>query len=124
MPRDYYEVLGVAKDATPDVIKKAYKKAARKFHPDLNPDNPEAEASFKEASEAYNVLSDDEKRRIYDQYGHDGLNSRGFDPGFSNVNVQDIFESLFGRGGFGDIFGARRQSNHRILLHAIAIRHK
>jgi len=108
VPRDYYEVLGVARDASTDAIKKAYKKAARKFHPDLNPDNPEAEASFKEASEAYDVLQDDEKRQVYDQYGHEGLKGRGFDPGFSNVNVQDIFESLFGGrggGGFGDFFG-------------------
>lgn len=102
MARDYYEVLGLERDASIDTIKKAYKKAARQFHPDLNRDDPSAEAKFKEASEAYEVLRDDEKRRIYDQYGHDGLKGRGFDPGFTNV--QDIFESLFG-GGFGDFFG-------------------
>ena len=91
--RDYYEVLGVSRDAGEAEIKKAYKKAARKYHPDLNPDNAEAEAKFKEASEAYDVLSTAEKRQIYDQYGHDGLNQRGFDPGFADMS--DIM-SMFG----------------------------
>ena len=69
MARDYYEVLGVAKSANKQEIKKAYRKLAMQFHPDRNPDDPDAESKFKEASEAYEVLSDDEKRRIYDQFG-------------------------------------------------------
>ncbi|MCO4746928.1 MAG: molecular chaperone DnaJ [Proteobacteria bacterium] len=101
MPRDYYEVLGVARDADGKVIKKAYRKLAMKHHPDRNPDNPEAEAKFKEASEAYEVLSSDEKRRVYDQYGHDGLKGRGFDPNFTDMG--DIFSAFSGM--FGDLFG-------------------
>ena len=106
MPRDYYEVLGVERTASATEIKKAFKKAARKYHPDLNQE-PGAEEKFKEATEAYDVLSDDEKRRIYDQYGHEGLKGRGMGPDFTHVNVQDIFESLFG-GGFADLFGGGR----------------
>lgn len=103
MPRDYYEVLDVERTASATEIKKAFKKAARKYHPDLNQEEG-AEARFKEASEAYDVLSDDEKRRIYDQFGHDGLKGRGMGPDFSHANMQDILESLFG-GAFGDFFG-------------------
>ena len=105
MPRDYYEILGVSRDAQDAEIKKAYKKAARTFHPDLNPDDAGAEAKFKEASEAYEVLSTAEKRQVYDQYGHDGLNSRGFDPGFTDMgDIMSMFGDMFG-GGFGDLFG-------------------
>ena len=104
MARDYYEVLGVSRDAGEAEIKKAYKKAARKYHPDLNPDNAEAEAKFKEASEAYDVLSTAEKRQIYDQYGHDGLNQRGFDPGFADLGPGLLWE----RGEVKHVFyGAR-----------------
>ena len=98
MPRDYYEVLGVSKTSSAKEIKKAYRKLAMQYHPDRNPDNAEAEAKFKEASEAYAVLSDDEQRSRYDQYGHAGLkNGGGGFGGFSSP--EDIF------GQFGDIFG-------------------
>ncbi|MCE9583045.1 MAG: molecular chaperone DnaJ [Planctomycetes bacterium] len=96
--RDYYEILGVPKQAALDEIKKSYRQAALKFHPDRNPGDREAESRFKEAAEAYEVLSDTEKRARYDQYGHDGLAAGGFGPrGFSSS--EDIFEA------FGDIFG-------------------
>lgn len=106
MPRDYYEVLGVARDASGTDVKKAYRKAALKYHPDRNPDNPEAEAKFKEVSEAYEVLSSDEKRRIYDQFGHNGLRGRGFEPNFTDVG--DIFQHFSDIFGFGDLFGFGR----------------
>ena len=101
MKRDYYEVLGVGRDADAGSVKKAYRQLAMKYHPDKNPDNQEAEESFKEAAEAYEVLSDAKKRATYDQYGHEGLSSQGFSRGFSSY--QDIF-SQFGD-VFGDIFG-------------------
>jgi molecular chaperone DnaJ len=96
--RDYYEILGVSKSATQDEIKKAYRKLAIQFHPDKNPDNPEAEDKFKEAAEAYEVLSNAEKRQRYDQFGHQGLGGNG---GYSGggMNMEDIFSQ------FGDIFG-------------------
>ncbi|NCC83625.1 MAG: molecular chaperone DnaJ [Clostridia bacterium] len=108
--RDYYEVLGVAKNATEEELKKAYRKTAKKFHPDLNPDNAEAEAKFKEANEAYAVLSDPEKRQRYDQFGHAGVDQQGFDPsGFGGFeDLGDIFSQFFG-GGFGGR-GASRQN--------------
>jgi molecular chaperone DnaJ len=99
--RDYYEVLGVNKQASDEEIKKAYRKLAIQYHPDRNPDNKEAEAKFKEATEAYEVLSSNEKRKLYDQYGFAGVDGAGgpsFDP-----NAFRGFEDLFGN-GFGDIF--------------------
>jgi molecular chaperone DnaJ len=81
--RDYYEVLGVDRNADEATIKKAYRKLAMQYHPDKNPDNKEAEEKFKEASEAYEVLSDKEKRQIYDQYGHSGLENKFGGAGFS-----------------------------------------
>ncbi|WP_462325349.1 molecular chaperone DnaJ [Desulfoplanes sp.] len=98
--RDYYEVLGVANGAPKEEIKKAYRKMALKYHPDRNPDDPEAEAMFKEAAEAYEVLGDDAKRQRYDQFGHAGLGDNGYE-GFSST--EDVF-SAFGD-IFGDIFG-------------------
>lgn len=104
--RDYYEVLGVSKGASKDDIKKAYRKLAIKFHPDKNPDNKKAEESFKEASEAYEVLGDEKKRQAYDQFGFAGVEGMGGGPGgaqdFSTV-FRD-FEDIFG--DFGDIFGS------------------
>ncbi|MFD2248258.1 molecular chaperone DnaJ [Pontibacter ruber] len=94
--RDYYEVLGVAKGASQEEIKKAYRKLAIKYHPDKNPDDHTAEDKFKEAAEAYEVLSDDQKRARYDQFGHQGMNG-GF--GGGGMNMEDIFSQ------FGDIFG-------------------
>jgi molecular chaperone DnaJ len=106
--QDYYRILGVAKNATPEDIKKAYRKLALKYHPDRNPGNKEAEERFKEAAEAYEVLHDPEKRRLYDLYGHEGVSSTGFTGfhDFSDIfrSFSDIFEDLFGFGGFG---GAR-----------------
>lgn len=96
--RDYYEVLGVDKSAAQEEIKKAYRKIAIKYHPDKNPDNPQAEEMFKEAAEAYEVLSNPEKKQRYDQFGHQGVNGGGF--GGGGMNMEDIFSQ------FGDIFGS------------------
>lgn len=109
--RDYYEVLGVDKNADDAEIKKAYRVLAKKYHPDMNPDDPEAEAKFKEASEAYAVLSDAEKRKQYDQFGHAAFDggaggAGGFD--FSGADFSDIFSDLF---GFGDLFGGGRRAS-------------
>ena len=99
--RDYYEVLGVSKTATKDEIKKGYRKLAVQYHPDKNPGNKEAEDKFKEATEAYEILSDEQKRQIYDQYGFAGLEGMGGGGGYSHAYSD--FSDLFG-GGFGDIF--------------------
>jgi molecular chaperone DnaJ len=104
--RDYYEVLGIGKDASADEIKRVYRRLAMKYHPDKNPDDKEAEAKFKECAEAYEVLSDQAKRQRYDQYGHEGLRGAGMHD-FSRMNVEDIF-SMFGFDDFfGGIFGGR-----------------
>ena len=103
--RDYYEVLGVSRNATDEEIKKAYRKKAIQYHPDKNPGNKEAEEKFKEAAEAYDVLSNKDKRAKYDQFGHAGLDGQAgpdFSGGFGNLN--DILRDLFG-GGFGGGFG-------------------
>jgi molecular chaperone DnaJ len=110
--QDFYELLGVAKGASTDDIRSAFRKLALKYHPDRNPGDKEAERKFKEISEAYDVLSDDQKRRLYDQYGHEGLKGQARRD-YQNASVQDIFEAfgdIFGGGGgdasiFGDFFG-------------------
>lgn len=111
--RDYYEILGVQKNASSDEIKKAYRKKAIQFHPDKNPGDKEAEEKFKEAAEAYEVLSDNQKRQRYDQYGHAGVggaSSGGFGGGMSMDDIfshfGDIFGGHFGGGGFGGGFGS------------------
>ena len=97
---DYYEILGVSRNATKVEIKKAYRKLAMKYHPDKNPGDKEAEEKFKLISEAYQVLSDDEKRAIYDRYGKEGLEGRGFKPKTNFEDIFDMFNEIFG-GGFG-----------------------
>ena len=111
-PRDYYDVLGVDRSASDAEIKKAYRKLAMANHPDRNPDDASAEARFKEASEAYSVLSDGNKRSTYDRFGHSGLSGAGMNPGFNNSeeifsHFSDLFGDLFGFGG-GGRGGARR----------------
>ena len=100
--RDYYEILGVARDSSEKDIKKAYRRVAMKFHPDRNPDDKDSEEKFKEASEAYEILSDSQKRAAYDQYGHDAVSGNAGAGGFGggNGNFSDIFGDVF-----GDIFG-------------------
>ncbi len=128
--RDFYEILGVEKGADKAAIKKAYRKVAIKFHPDKNPDDPAAEEKFKEAAEAYEVLSDDNKRARYDQYGHAGMGGAAGGGGFGGggMNMEDIFSNFGdvfggGGGGFGDFFGGggggqrqRKGTNLRIKL--------
>lgn len=99
--RDYYEVLGVSKTATADEIKKAYRKVALQFHPDRNPDNKAAEEKFKEAAQAYEILSHTEKKTKYDQFGHGGMGGNGGFGGGGGMNMEDIFSN------FGDVFGDR-----------------
>ncbi len=107
--RDYYEVLGVAKDADENNIKKAFRRLARELHPDVNAHDPQAEEKFKEAAEAYEVLSDTERRQLYDSYGHEGLKSGGFTPNFGDFgSISDLFSAFFGSGGFETAFGGGR----------------
>ena len=99
MPRDYYEVLGVERGADEQEIRKAFRKLAREFHPDVNPD-PDAETKFKELAEAYEVLSDEERRGIYDRYGAEGLSGQGYSPGFEGFqSFSDLFQAFFSGGG-------------------------
>jgi len=113
--RDYYEVLGVAKTANAEELKKAFRKQAMQFHPDRNPDNAEAEHKFKEISEAYDVLRDDQKRAAYDQYGHaafeGGMGGRGGGQGFDFTSFSDIFDDLFGEFMGGQRGGPRSGGN-------------
>ena len=112
MPRDYYEVLGVERGASEAEIKRAFRRLARELHPDVNKHDPEAEEKFKEAAEAYEVLSDPERRATYDRYGHEGLRSGGWSPraqGFGSI--EDILSAFFGSGDpiFSDLFGFGRR---------------
>lgn len=126
--RDYYEVLGVSKSSNADEIKKAYRKVAMQYHPDRNPGDHEAEEKFKEAAEAYEVLSDETKRAKYDRYGHQAFGpGMGGGYGSGGMNMEDIFShfgDIFGDAGFGDFFGGaqsqraagRRGSNLRVRV--------
>jgi molecular chaperone DnaJ len=109
---DYYELLGVGRNATADEIKKAYRKRARDLHPDANPDNPEAAERFKELSTAYAVLSNDEQRARYDRFGEAGMGGQAgganFEDLFGGAGLGDIFDAFFGGGGAGNPFGGRR----------------
>ncbi|MGQ9848314.1 MAG: molecular chaperone DnaJ [Bacteroidales bacterium] len=116
--RDYYEILGVSRNATKEEIKKAYRKKALQYHPDRNPGDKEAEEKFKEAAEAYDVLSDDEKRRRYDQFGHAGVGSSAASEGggFGGFDIEDIFSrfgDIFSDFGFGSFGGFGRTSSHK-----------
>jgi molecular chaperone DnaJ len=111
VPRDYYEILGVSREASEAEIKRTFRKLARELHPDVNTDDPAAEERFKEAAEAYEVLSDPERRRVYDAFGHQGLRTGGWAPRTAGVGgFEDIFEAFFGRGDplFGELFGFQR----------------
>lgn len=119
--RDYYEVLGISKSADANEIKSSYRKMALKYHPDKNPDNPESENLFKEAAEAYEVLSDEDKRTRYDRYGHEGLRGGQDYHNYSNINdifsqfggAGSIFEEFFNMGGGGRNSGRQRYAGER-----------
>src|SRR5438045_7654422 len=127
MQRDLYDGLGVQRDADQTQVKKAFRKLARELHPDVNRHDPEAEEKFKEAAEAYEVLSDDERRSIYDRYGHDGLKSSGFSPHFEGFgSFADIFDAFFGgdpfgAGGFGTSRGGAVQGGDVAVAVAVAL---
>jgi molecular chaperone DnaJ len=110
--RDYYDVLGVGRNASADDIKRAYRRMAVKYHPDKNPGDKEAEAKFKECAEAYEVLSEQEKRQRYDQFGHEGLRGMGMHD-YSRMNVEDIFSMFDFDDFFGGIFGGRGRRTAR-----------
>lgn len=126
MARDYYDILGVNRNASEDEIKKAFRKKAKQFHPDANPDNPSAEARFKELNEAYEVLKDSEKRPQYDRFGENWKNYQGFNGqqqnpytggsgGFgAQADMSDMFESIFGGTGRRSGFGGARRTNMRM----------
>ena len=128
--RDYYEILGVSKTATEDELKKSYRKLALKYHPDRNPDDKESEEKFKEAAEAYEVLSNKDKRAKYDQFGHAGVDGQGFGGGGQNMNMDDIFSMFgdifggFGGGGFSGGFGGQRSRGGRRVNKGSSLRIK
>jgi DnaJ-class molecular chaperone len=117
MPRDYYEVLGVGPDANKAEVKTAFRRLARELHPDVNDHDPEAEEKFKAAAEAYEVLSDPERRRAYDAYGHEGLRGAGAAPGGFG-SVEDIFQAFFGGVGFEVRRGPMRGQD---LIHTVEV---
>jgi DnaJ-class molecular chaperone len=117
MPRDYYEVLGVERDANKAEVKTAFRRLARELHPDVNDHDPEAEEKFKAAAEAYEVLSDPERRRAYDAYGHEGLRGAGAQAGGFG-SVEDIFQAFFGGVGFEMRRGPMRGQD---LIHQVEI---
>lgn len=125
--RDYYEVLGLGKGASGDEIKKAYRKLAKKYHPDANQGNAEAEVKFKEASEAYSVLSDADKRQKYDQFGHSafdggaGGGGGGYSFNMDDIDFGDIFGDMFG-GGFSDLFGSRSRGSRNMRTQGASVR--
>ncbi len=114
--RDYYDILGLSREATPDEVKKAYRALALKHHPDRNPGDKSSEEKFKEATQAYEVLRDPEKRAVYDRYGHAGLGrAAGFDFGFGGFDLADALRAFmrdFGDFGFGDLFGVGGQGTY------------
>ena len=118
MPRDYYEVLGVAREANRGEVKTAFRRLARELHPDVNDHDPEAEEKFKEAAEAYEVLSDPERRRAYDAYGHEGLRGNGFAPGTGFGSIDDIFQAFFSGQGIRFTQGPMRGQD---LIHQVEI---
>lgn len=121
MPQDFYDVLGVERDANKAELKTAFRRLARELHPDVNDHDPEAEEKFKAAAEAYEVLSDPERRRAYDAYGHEGLRGAGAGAGAAGgfTSVEDIFQAFFG-GGFG--YEARRgPMRGQDLIHTVEI---
>jgi DnaJ-class molecular chaperone len=118
MPRDYYEVLGVERDADGVKVKSAFRRLARELHPDVNDHDPEAEEKFKEAAEAYEVLSDPERRRTYDAYGHEGLRGNGFAPGAGFGTIDDIFQAFFSGQGIRFARGPMRGQD---LVHQVEI---
>jgi molecular chaperone DnaJ len=120
--RDYYEVLGVAKDAPEADIKKAYRRLAMKYHPDRNPDNPDAEAKFKEAKEAYEILCDQDKRAAYDRFGHAGVQGHGGSGGGFGGGA-DAFNDIFGD-VFGDIFGGGRRGGRSQVFRGADLRYE
>jgi molecular chaperone DnaJ len=120
--RDYYEVLGVDREASGEEIKKAFRRLARELHPDVNDHDPEAEEKFKAAAEAYEVLSDAERRRTYDAYGHEGLRSGGFDPRSASFgSIDEIFQAFFGGDAFGFGGGGRAAGGDILVATAIEL---
>src|ERR1700749_3057616 len=120
--RDYYEILGVSKGATADEIKKSYRKVAMQYHPDRNPGDKAAEEKFKEAAEAYEVLSDTDKKAQYDRYGHAGISGNGRGYAGGGMNMEDIFSQfgdVFGDDIFGNFFGGRRGGGGGSRSHGI-----
>jgi DnaJ-class molecular chaperone len=122
MPADYYQILGLDREASPTEVKRAFRRLARELHPDVNDHDPEAEEKFKAAAEAYEVLSDPERRRTYDAYGHEGLRGGGFPQGGGFGSVDEIFQAFFGSGfGFEVRRGPMRGQDliHRVEISAV-----